>query len=76
MSCAVIANAVSPAEYVAAYMTPFVLAAVLAHPSRATLMTAAAIVSICNIRRELTPSLDFPHPLSLPLFKSWVNAID
>jgi hypothetical protein len=75
MSCAVIANAVSPAEYVAAYMTPFVLAAVLAHPSRATLMTAAAIVSICNIRRELHRPSIFPPTVSSP-FKSWVNAID
>jgi len=58
----VIANAVSPAEYVAAYMTPFVLAAVLAHPSRATLMTAAAIVSICNIsiHMEALGGLTYP----------------
>ena len=46
----VIANAVTPAEYLAGYMAPFVAAAALVHPSRFTLMVAASVVSLCNIR--------------------------
>jgi hypothetical protein len=46
----VIAFAVTPAEYLAGYMAPFVAAAALVHPSRFTLMAAASVISLCNIR--------------------------
>lgn len=45
----VIAMAVSPCEYLFAYMLPFVLASKLICPSRMELVSSAGAISLCNI---------------------------
>tara|TARA_Y100001973_G_scaffold106627_1_gene185934 strand:+ start:2690 stop:3328 length:639 start_codon:yes stop_codon:yes gene_type:complete len=54
----VVAMAVSPWEYIIAYMAPFVLASWMVTPSEVELVIAAAVVSCCNLIIH-TPSLEY-----------------
>ena len=51
------ANAVSTAEYVFAYMLPFVFTSLITRPSERSLILSASIVSVCNIAVH-TPILE------------------
>ena len=59
----VIANAVSPYEFVVAYMFPFALGTVLLLPDNTSLTISVIIVSVCNL---------LVHAPNLSYVKKWV----
>ena len=56
------ANAVTPAEFLLAYMTPFMIAAHLAPPSPMALCAAATIVSAFNLMVHTPSATKFALP--------------
>tara|TARA_B100001996_G_scaffold284216_1_gene224532 strand:- start:4476 stop:5195 length:720 start_codon:yes stop_codon:yes gene_type:complete len=54
----VVAMAVSPMEYILAYMLPFIVASWAVRPSHLELLISAGIISLCNLIIH-SPSLDY-----------------